>query len=267
MREDQLGNVLAKAEVATAHTMTFRPPAILPVTVGPPAGAARLVSVGRKGEAEAGVARAKAVVVAASEDVVIDDDDASKKCKEAGGAQDSIDDNDDNDDDDDDDDDSSSSSSLDEDNDDDDSDDGGCKYQRMVTEKRARNKAHFDKLGFNDDLETKKTNMRKSAPQSLPSDGPRRWNSVRTSRTMTNYELHDEDEIRYQKEEDDEDEGLSKGGVPCAALSDDHFGEGACVLVDYKGKIYRATILRQREKSGVSKYLVHYDGKKNHSIG
>ena len=79
---------------------------------------------------------------------------------------------------------------------------------------------------------------------------------------MTNYELHDEDEIRYEEEEDDEDEGLSKGGVPCAALSDDHFGEGSGVLVDYKGKMYGATILKQREKSGMSEYLVHYDGKK-----
>ena len=53
-REDQLGNAEAKAEVATAHTMTFGPPAILPVTVGPPAGAARLAFVGGEGEDDFG---------------------------------------------------------------------------------------------------------------------------------------------------------------------------------------------------------------------
>jgi hypothetical protein len=83
------------------------------------------------------------------------------------------------------DDDDSSSSSLDNDGD---SDDNGCEYQQMVREKITRNKAHLTKLGFDDDLETKKTNNRKSAPRSLAPEGPRRRNPVRSSRAMTIYE-------------------------------------------------------------------------------
>jgi hypothetical protein len=40
---------------------------------------------------------------------------------------------------------------------------------------------------------------------------------------MTNYELHDEEESKYEEKEDDKGEGSSEGGVSCAALSDDHF--------------------------------------------
>ena len=83
------------------------------------------------------------------------------------------------------DDDDSSSSSLDNDSD---SDDNGCEYQRMVREKITRNKARLAKLRFDDNLETKKTNNRKSAPRSLAPDGPRRRNPVRSSRAMTIYE-------------------------------------------------------------------------------
>ena len=63
-----------------------------------------------------------------------------------------------------------------------------------------------------------------------------------------------------EEKEDDEDEGSSEGGVPCAALSDNHYEEGSRVLVDYKGKPYNATIHRHREKFGIREYLIHYDG-------
>jgi hypothetical protein len=58
----------------------------------------------------------------------------------------------------------------------------------MVREKITRNKARLAKLRFDDNLETKKTNNRKSAPRSLAPDGPRRRNPVRSSRAMTIYE-------------------------------------------------------------------------------
>ena len=98
--------VVSMTEMGVALTMRA-PPSVdydsvarLALIVEAEAGVARAKAV-LIIEAEAGVARAKAVVLAASKDVVIDDDDASKKCKEAGGAQDSIndDDNDDEDDD------------------------------------------------------------------------------------------------------------------------------------------------------------------------
>jgi hypothetical protein len=101
-----------------------------------------------------------------------------------------------------------------------------------------------------------------------------RRNPVRSSQTKTNYKFHDVEESKYQEKEDDNDEGSSEGGVPCAALSDDHFDpainddiikqtifeEGSRVLVNYKGNLFMATIRRHREKSGKSEYLVHYDG-------
>ena len=160
-------------------------------------------------EAEAGVTRVKTVVVATGED------DASKKCKEAGGAQDSIDEDDEDNDDDDDD---SSSSSLDDDHDDDDSDDIGREYQRTVRMKWAHNKAQLAKLGYNDDLETKKTIKRKSAPRSLTPNGPRRRNPVKSSRAMTIYESTGIKERASPL--DNEAEGSSEGGVPSASPSD-----------------------------------------------
>ena len=142
----------------------------------------------------------------------------------------------------------------------------------MVSEKRAKIQAHITKLGLNNNQEKKK--KRKSALQSLPPDGPRRRNPVRSSQTKTNYKFHDVEESKYQEKEDDDDEGSSEGGVPCAALSDDHFDpainddiskqtifeEGSRVLVNYKGILFMATIRRHCEKSGKSEYLVHYDG-------
>ena len=102
---------------------------------------------------------------------------------------------------------------------------------------------------------------------------------------------NDEEESEYDKEADDKDEGSSEGGVPCAALSDDHFvpdmngvivrapptnnlmmsnptilDEGSRVLVVYKGALYKATIHRHCEKSGKSEYLIHYDGNKKSTV-
>jgi len=90
---------------------------------------------------------------------------------------------------------------------------------------------------------------------------------------------------------DNEDEGSSEGGVPCAAPSDDHIvpamnvgivrapptnnlmtsnptilDEGSRVLVAYKGALYKATIRRHRVKSGKHDYLIHYDGNKNSTV-
>ena len=152
--------------------------------------------------------------------------------------------------------------------------------EEKALEEYCRDDAHLAKLGFNDDQETKKTNKRKSAPRSLAPDGPRRQNPVRLSRAKTNYELYDEEESKYEEKEDDEDEGSSEGGVPCAALSDDHFvpamnvdisnptifDEGSRVLVVYKAKLYKAAIHRHREKSGKSEYLIHYDGNKKSTV-
>ena len=74
---------------------------------------------------------------------------------------------------------------------------------------------------------------------------------------------------------DNEVEGSSEGGVPCAAPSDDmnvdivrvpptsNLDEGSRVLVDFKGKLYKATIRKHRVKSGKKEFLIHYDGNKS----
>jgi hypothetical protein len=73
---------------------------------------------------------------------------------------------------------------------------------------------------------------------------------------------------------DNEVEGSSEGGVPSASPSDDmnvdivrfpqtsNLDEGSHVLLDSKGKLYRATIRKLRVKSGKQEFLIHYDGNK-----
>ncbi len=77
---------------------------------------------------------------------------------------------------------------------------------------------------------------------------------------------------------DNEVEGSSEGGVPCAAPSDDmnvdivrvpptsNLDEGSRVLVDFKGKLYKATIRKHRIKSGKQEFLIHYDGNKKSTV-
>ena len=77
---------------------------------------------------------------------------------------------------------------------------------------------------------------------------------------------------------DNEAEGSSEGGVPSASPSDDmnvdivrapptsNLDEGSRVLVDSKGKLYRATIRKLRVKSGKQEFLIHYDGNKKSTV-
>jgi len=181
----------------------------------------------------------------------------------------------------------------------DDSDYIGREFQQNREMNIARNMTRITKLGINNDLETKNTTNRKSAPQLLPSDRPSRRNPLRSCQYNSKYELHDE-EVSKNEEKDDykKDNGSSKGGVPCVAPSDKEVegsseggvpctapsekevegsskrGEpsaaptdvmnadimidppmsnlniGSCVLVDYKGTLYNAKILKHRAKSG-----------------
>ena len=77
---------------------------------------------------------------------------------------------------------------------------------------------------------------------------------------------------------DNEVEGSSEGGVPSASPSDNevegsseggvpgNLDEGSCVLVDFKGKLYKATIRKLRVKSGKQEFLIHYDGNKKSTV-
>jgi len=74
---------------------------------------------------------------------------------------------------------------------------------------------------------------------------------------------------------DNEVEGSSEGGVPSASPSDDmnvdimrvpptsNLDVGSRVIVDFKGKLYKATIFKHRVKSRKQEFQIHYDGNKN----
>ena len=77
---------------------------------------------------------------------------------------------------------------------------------------------------------------------------------------------------------DKEVEGSSEGGMLCAAPSDvmnadivrvppmSNLDEGSRVLVDYKGKLYNATIRKHRIKFGKQEFQIHYDGNKKSTL-
>ena len=109
-------------------------------------------------------------------------------------------------------------------------------------------------------------------PQSQTLTDPRSI-PIRRSERLSNKES-----VQSASPSDNEVEGSSEGGVPCAAPSDDmnvdivrvpptsNLDEGSRVLVDFKGKLYKATIRKHRIKSGKQEFLIHYDGNKKSTV-
>jgi len=100
----------------------------------------------------------------------------------------------------------------------------------------------------------------------------------RTSTSDNEVEGSSEGGVPRASPSDNEVEGSSEGGVPSASPSDDmnvdivrfpqtsNLDEGSHVLVDSKGKLYRATIRKLRVKSGKQEFLIHYDGNKKSTV-
>ena len=90
---------------------------------------------------------------------------------------------------------------------------------------------------------------------------------VNSKRSARKVEDADELLLAMESEGGVEVNGSSEGEVPCASPSDYmNLVEGSRVLVNYKGKLYKATIRKHRVKFGKQEFQIHYDGNKKTTV-